>query len=107
MSMYAVIDSRGKQHTVSPNFILKVEKIEGDLGSQVVFSNVLLIKKDKLDTLVGAPYVKDAQVVGEIVKQARDDKVIVFKKKRRHNYRRKNGHRQYSTYVLIKDIKIA
>ena len=105
--MYAVIASGGKQHTVAPNLILKVEKLEGELGSEIVFSNVLLIKKDKLDTLVGEPYVKNAQVVGEIVKQSRDDKVIVFKKKRRHNYRRKNGHRQYITYVLIKDIKIA
>jgi large subunit ribosomal protein L21 len=106
--MYAVINSGGKQHTVSPNLILKIEKIEGEPGSKVEFTDVLLVKKgDKGDTLVGAPYVKDAKVIGEIIKQARDEKVIVFKKKRRHNYRRKNGHRQYSTYVLIKDIKIA
>ncbi len=107
MSMYAVIDSGGKQHTVSPNFILKVEKLEGALGSEVVFEDVLLVKQGEKDTLVGAPYVKNVKVIAEIIRQSRDAKVIIFKKKRRHNYRRKNGHRQYSTYVLIKDIKIA
>lgn len=103
-NMHAVISSGGKQHTVTPQLILKVEKIEGEIGTQVEFENVLLVQDSKDKVTVGSPYVKGAKVVGEIVKQARDKKVIVFKKKRRHNYRRKNGHRQYSTYVLIKEI---
>lgn len=105
--MYAVISSGGKQHSVSPKLILKVEKLVGELGSEIVFSDVLLVKTDKKEAVIGEPYIKGAQVIGEIVEQSRDDKVIVFKKKRRHNYRRKNGHRQSSTYVLIKEIKIA
>ena len=85
--MYAVIKTGGKQYKVSSGDVLKIEKIAGDAGSEVVFNEVLA-----LGDTVGTPLVAGAS------------KVIVFKKKRRHNYRRKNGHRQSITLVKITDI---
>lgn len=105
--MHAIISSGGKQHKVTTDLILKVEKLNLEIGQEVVFENVLLVQDAKDKVTVGAPHIAGATVIGEVVDQARDKKVIIFKKKRRHNYRRKNGHRQYSTYVLIKEIKIA
>ena len=97
--MYAVIKTGGKQYKVSSGDVLKIEKIAGDAGSEVVFNEVLA-----LGDTVGTPLVAGASVKATVIKQARDAKVIVFKKKRRHNYRRKNGHRQSITLVKITDI---
>lgn len=107
MKMQAIISSGGKQHKVIPDLIIKLDKIAGEAGSEVVFDNVLMVQDSQDKVSVGAPYVKGAKVIGEVLQQTRDKKVIIFKKKRRHNYRRKNGHRQYITYVKIKEIKIA
>jgi large subunit ribosomal protein L21 len=97
--MYAVIRTGGKQYKVSTGDIVKIEKIAGEEGSNVVFSEVLA-----KDDVVGTPLVSGASVKATIVKQAKADKVIVFKKKRRQNYRRKNGHRQNITIVKIAEI---
>lgn len=94
--MYAVIKTGGKQYKVASGDVLKIEKISGDEGSEVVFNEVLALGDN-----VGKPFVSGASVKATILKQAKDDKVIVFKKKRRQNYRRKNGHRQNITIVKI------
>lgn len=97
--MYAVIKTGGKQYKVASNDVIKIEKIAGDAGSEVIFNEVLA-----MDETVGTPFVAGASVKATIVKQAKDEKVIVFKKKRRQNYRRKNGHRQNITIVKITDL---
>ena len=97
--MYAVIKTGGKQYKVASGDVIKIEKIAGEAGSEVVFGEVLALGDN-----VGTPLVAGASVKATIVKQAKDDKVIVFKKKRRQNYRRKNGHRQNITIVKIAEI---
>ena len=98
--MFAVIRTGGKQYKVASGDVIAVEKIDGDAGTKVELGEVLSAG-DK----VGAPLLSGAKVLAEIVKQFRDDKVIIFKKRRRHNYRRKKGHRQYLTQIKITDIK--
>lgn len=97
--MYAVIKTGGKQYKVATGDVVKIEKIAGEEGKEVIFNEVLA-----LDETVGTPLVAGASVKALVVKQAKDAKVIIFKKKRRHNYRRKNGHRQFITIVKITDI---
>ena len=97
--MYAVIKTGGKQYNVTTGDVVKIEKIAGEEGKEVVFNEVLAI-----DSTFGTPLVSGASVKALVVKQAKDAKVIVFKKKRRQNYRRKNGHRQNITIVKITDI---
>ena len=97
--MYAVIKTGGKQYKVASGDVLKIEKIAGDEDSEVVFNEVLA-----LDDTYGTPMIAGASVKATVLKQARDAKIIVFKKKRRQNYRRKNGHRQDITLVKITDI---
>ncbi|MCP4395049.1 MAG: 50S ribosomal protein L21 [Alphaproteobacteria bacterium] len=97
--MFAVIKTGGKQYRVEKDTVLKIEKIAGEPGSEVVFDEVLMAG-DK----VGAPLVEGAKVTAEVLGQDRADKIIVFKKKRRQNYRRKKGHKQNITVVKIKAI---
>ena len=102
--MYAIIKTGGKQYKVAANDVIKVEKIAAQAGDTVKPEEVLMVAGDGAPK-VGAPLVKGASVTAEVLEQAKGDKVIVFKKKRRHNYRRKNGHRQNLTVLRIKDIK--
>ena len=97
--MIAVIRTGGKQYTVAADDELTVEKIDGEAGAKIEFTDVLMVG-DK----IGAPVVEGAKVVGSIVKQARGPHLIVFKKRRRQNSRRKNGHRQDLTVVKIEQI---
>jgi len=97
--MYAVIKTGGKQYKVASGDVVKLEKIAGEEGKEVVFNEVLA-----LDGIIGTPLVAGASVKAQVLKQTRDDKIIVFKKKRRQNYSRKNGHRQSITLVKITDI---
>ena len=97
--MIAVIRTGGKQYTVAADDQLTVEKIEGEAGAKIEFTDVLMVG-DK----VSAPTVAGAKVVGSIVKQARGPHLIVFKKRRRQNSRRKNGHRQDLTVIKIDQI---
>ena len=97
--MYAVIKTGGKQYKVAKGDVLKLEKIAGEVGKNVVFNDVLALGDE-----IGKPLIKGASVKAVVVDQKRDEKVIVFKKKRRQNYRRKNGHRQFVTIVKVLDI---
>lgn len=102
--MFAVVKTGGKQYKVARNSVIKVEKIEGALGSRVELSEVLMMGEYSKPSFIGTPVVKGAVVTAEITNQSRDDKIIVFKKKRRQHYRRKNGHRQDVTELRILDI---
>jgi large subunit ribosomal protein L21 len=97
--MFAVVETGGKQYHVTVGKVIKVEKLEAQVGSNVELSSVLAVNNK-----VGAPFVPSANVVAEVLEQAKTDKVIVFKKKRRHNYRRKQGHRQQVTVLRVKEI---
>jgi large subunit ribosomal protein L21 len=101
--MYAVIRTGGKQYKVAPEDVLQIEKIEGAAGDAVRFSDVLMVAGDG-EPKLGAPLVSGAAVAAEVVEQGRGPKVIIFKKKRRQNYRRKRGHRQELTTVRIVEI---
>ena len=102
--MYAIVEISGKQFKVEKNKFIYTDKVEPKSGKKVEFDNVLLIS-DKGKIKLGKPTVKGSKVTGEILSQLKDDKVIVFKKKRRKGYKVKNGHRQLMTKILIKDIK--
>ncbi|MCS6824430.1 MAG: 50S ribosomal protein L21 [Cytophagaceae bacterium] len=101
--MYAIVNIAGKQYKVEKDKFIYTDKLSGETGSKVEFDNVLLIS-DGQSTEIGVPNVKGAKVSGEILEHVKDDKVIVFKKKRRKGYCKKNGHRQQLTKLLIKDI---
>ena len=101
--MYAVIRTGGKQYKVATDDVLAVEKLTAEAGSSIAFDEVLMLGEGE-DVTVGAPLVAGASVKADIVEQTRGDKIIVFKKKRRKNYRRTNGHRQELSVVRITDI---
>lgn len=101
--MYAVIRTGGKQYRVAPDDVLDIEKIPGEAGDTVEFSEVLLVGGDG-EPQLGAPLVAGASVAAELVEQHRGEKIIIFKKKRRQNYRRKNGHRQSLTLIRVTEI---
>ncbi|MCB4820747.1 50S ribosomal protein L21 [Roseicella aerolata] len=103
---FAVIRTGGKQYRVTPNAVLTVEKLEAEPGATITFHDVLAVGGEAGLTL-GAPTVPGATVTATVVEQTRGDKVIIFKKKRRQNYRRKRGHRQDLTVVRIADIAAA
>ena len=105
--MFAVIKSGGKQHTAVVGGVLKLEKLEGEAGTELVLNEVLMIGVDGKTVAVGTPLVTGASVTVEVLKQYRDDKIIIFKKQRRQHYRKKNGHRQSVTLVRIKEIRKA
>lgn len=102
--MFAVVKTGGKQYKVAKNSIIKVEKIEGKLGSTIELDEILMLGDSSKVSFIGTPIVKGAKVTAEILNQLKDSKIIVFKKKRRQNYRRKNGHRQSITELKIIDI---
>jgi large subunit ribosomal protein L21 len=101
--MYAVIQTGGKQYRVQPGDTVMIEKLPGDIGDAVEFSEVLLLSGDD-DVSVGRPLVGGAKVTGEIVEHGRGKKLIVYKFRRRKDYRRKNGHRQDFTAVKINEV---
>jgi large subunit ribosomal protein L21 len=102
--MYAVVNSGGKQYKVQQGQVLRVEKIPGDVGSPVTFERVLMFS-DGENISIGQPALEDIAVEGHIVEQGKAKKLIVFKYKKRKRYRRKKGHRQEFTAVLIDGIK--
>jgi large subunit ribosomal protein L21 len=103
---YAVIRTGGKQYRVTPDAVLTVEKLEAEPGATITFHDVLAIGTEAGLT-VGAPTVPGARVTATVVEQSRGDKVIIFKKRRRQNSRRKNGHRQHQTVLKIAEIAAA
>lgn len=101
--MFAVVKTGGKQYRVAEGDVIKVEKLEGETGKNVTLDEVLMIGDDK-GVKVGEPLLKGANVTAEVLEQKKDKKITVFKKKRRHNYRRKKGHRQEITVLRVKKI---
>ena len=104
--MFAVIRTGGKQYRVTPQAVLKVEKLEAEAGSTITFTDVLAVGGDGTTT-IGAPLVPGATVTATVVAQDRLDTVIIFKKRRRQNSRRRNGHRQPVTVLRIAEITAA
>jgi large subunit ribosomal protein L21 len=100
---FAVIRTGGKQYRVTPNAVLKVEKLEAEPGATITFHDVLALGTDA-GLAIGAPTVPGASVTATVLEQARGDKIIIFKKKRRQNYRRKRGHRQHITVLRIGEV---
>ena len=103
--MYAIIDTEGFQHRVSPGDTVRVQKIQGAAGTAITFEKVLLVSGDD-KTLIGSPYVKNASVKGELVDEEKGRKVIIFKKKPRKGFQKTRGHRQQYSLVSIKDIVV-
>lgn len=102
--MYAVVATGGKQYKVQAGEILRVEKLTGQVGSEVAFDQVLMLGEGE-NVKIGQPILEGAQVKGHIVEQGKSRKIIVFKYKRRKRYRRKQGHRQLYTAVKIDSIE--
>ncbi|HEY2133642.1 MAG TPA: 50S ribosomal protein L21 [Acetobacteraceae bacterium] len=104
--MFAVIRTGGKQYRVTQDAVLKVEKLEAEAGSTVTFTDVLAVGSEGNLTL-GAPVVAGASVTATVIAQDRLDKIVIFKKRRRQNSRRKNGHRQHVTVLRVSAISAA
>ena len=104
--MYAVIASGGKQYRVSEGDVVRLERLDVESGAQVEFKDVLLVKTgDRI--YIGQPIVQGATVSGVIESQGKDDKILVFKYKKKKQYRRTRGHRQHHSRVLIQKINLA
>ena len=104
--MFAVIRTGGKQYRVAPNDVLKVEKLEAEAGATITFTDVLAVGSEG-NVTIGAPIVAGATVTATVIAQDRLDTVIIFKKRRRQNSRRRNGHRQHVTVLRIAEITAA
>lgn len=102
--MFAIVDIAGQQFKVTENRKLYVPKLEAEPETELTFDNVLLVSKDDETTSVGAPFVSEAKVHAKVLQHIKDDKVIVFKKKRRISYRRYKGHRQQLTQIQVTKI---
>ena len=102
---YAIIRTGGKQYRVAPGDLIRVERLDGEPGAAVAFTDVLMTAHE--GTLqVGTPLVAGARVTGQVVQQGKAKKILVFKKKKRKNYRRHHGHRQMFTSVRVTQIEI-
>lgn len=104
--MYAVIKTGGQQFRVTKGDKLSVQKLEAEAGKSITLEEVMMINDGKT-AKVGTPLVSGAKVTAKVVEQTRGDKVVIFKKKRRQNYRRTRGHKQQLTVIEITDIKAA
>ncbi len=102
--MYAVVQTGGKQIRMNPGDAVRIEKLSGDVGDTIEFSDVLMVGGDE-GVKIGTPKVEGAKVVGTITAQGRHPKIRVFKMKRRKRYRRTQGHRQSYTEVLVDHIE--
>jgi large subunit ribosomal protein L21 len=103
--MFAVIRTGGKQYKVAKDDVIAVEKLTGEPGATIELGEVLMVGGDGAEAKAGTPLLAGATVSAELVEHRRADKIIVFKKKRRQNYRRKNGHRQHQTVLRITEIR--
>jgi large subunit ribosomal protein L21 len=103
--MYAIFNHKGKQYKVSKNDFLKLPKLS-DLkkNDTLTLEDIILLKTENDNITIGTPIIKGVKIKAKVIDQIRDNKIIVFKKKRRHNYRRKIGHRQDLTLVKIEEI---
>jgi large subunit ribosomal protein L21 len=105
--MYAVFQTGGKQFRAEPGVRLRVPSLPAEPGDKVTFDQVLLAGDEGQEAQVGTPVVEGASVTAEVIRHGRSKKVIVFKRKRRKNYRRKQGHRQGFTEIRIDDVALA
>jgi len=103
MEVYAIVDVGGRQVKVFPNEVVRIPRISSPVGEAVDFERILLLSDGK-SVEIGKPFVEGKKLLAEVVRHGKEKKIIVFKKKRRKNYRRKRGHRQPFTEVRIKDI---
>ena len=103
--MYAIVEIAGQQFKVAKDQKVYVHRLQNEEGSKISFDNVLLVSNDDAVT-IGAPAIKGASVTAKVLGHLKGDKVIVFKKKRRKGYKKKNGHRQYLTEIQIDDISV-
>ena len=101
--MYAIVEIAGQQFKVAKDQKVYVHRLQGEEGSKITFDNVLLVE-DKGAVTIGAPAIEGAAVTAKILSHLKGDKVIVFKKKRRKGYKKKNGHRQYLSEIQIESI---
>jgi large subunit ribosomal protein L21 len=104
--MFAIIQTGGKQYKVASGDTVRVEKLEGEAGKAIKIAEVVMTV-DGSTTKMGAPFISGASVAAEIVRHEKADKVLIFKKRRRQNYRRKRGHRQNMTVLKITGISAA
>ena len=103
--MYAVFASGGKQHRVEVGMLIDMEKLDVSIGETINFSDVLVISDNEGDVQVGAPYLENVTVTGEVVTQTKGKKILVFKSKRRKGYSRRRGHRQNLTRIKVTGIE--
>ena len=101
--MYAIVSTGGKQYKVSQNDIINVVKLDVKVGEEVKLDVLMLVDGDKVTN--GNPFVKNAEVIAEVVSHGKEDKIVVFKYKAKKNYRRKQGHRQPFTALKIVSVK--
>lgn len=109
LNMYAVLKTGGKQYRVAPGDVIRVEKLPAEVGTTVDLDQVLMVGGDDLDggPKIGTPTLDGARVAADVLDQTKGPKVIIFKKRRRKNYRRTAGHRQHETVLRIRDIAVA
>ena len=103
--MYAVFRTGGKQFRAEPGATIRVPTLQADEGAKVTFEDVLIALKGE-EVVVGTPVLEGAKVTAEVLRHGRDKKVIVFKRKRRKQYRKKQGHRQGFTEIRVDDIVV-
>ena len=104
--MFAIIQTSGRQFRVEPGAVIEVLGHGSETGAELTFDQVLLVGKDAGETLAGAPFVSGAKVLGVVDGLEKGDKVRIFKKKRRKQYRRTKGHRDHITRIRITDIQV-
>lgn len=103
--MYAIIQTGGKQYKVNEGLLLKVEKLEAEAGDKLVLDQVLMLNDENGNVKIGNPLLAGARVTVEVIEQGKDKKVVVYKYKKRKNYRRKQGHRQPFTKIKVEKIE--
>ncbi|MBF8378742.1 50S ribosomal protein L21 [Alicyclobacillus mali] len=104
--MYAIVETGGKQYKVSQGDTIVVEKLDGEIGSEIVLDKVLLVQGEG-QVQVGSPYLQGAKVVAKVVEHGRGKKIVVFKYKPKKNYHKKQGHRQPYTKLTVESIQLA
>ncbi|MDC3090754.1 50S ribosomal protein L21 [Rickettsiales bacterium] len=104
--MYAIFENGGKQYKVKKDDVIKLEKFDCKKDQIITIEEILFYGDDSGNSTIGAPYVKDVAVKLKVIDVIKDKKVLIFKKKRRHNYRRKLGHRQNVVLLKVTDISI-
>ena len=105
--MFVILKTGGKQYRITEGNKIDVEKLEGKEGDKIILKDILFLQKDDGTILIGKPILSNITVEAEILKNYKDDKILIFKKKRRKTYRRLNGHRQEKTALKILNIKVS